>query len=696
MKYDLIIIGGGPAGMTAGIYAGRLGLKTLLITKSFGGQIAKKAVAIENYPGFESIPGIELVQKMEKHLRIQKIDIETSEVRKIEKTKHGFLVFAKKKKFQAKAVILASGADPRPLEVPGEKEFIGKGVSYCAVCLPSGEEIVTNSSLEKIGEIGIAHRVLTGNGTFQNINQIMSNNYRGKLIKIKTKFFTEPVKLTANHPVLIGEVKKLHRGGVQIANKTMWKRANELMPGDVVLYPIISKVKDVKKIRFSEILGTDVEDEKARNNQETFSSHRLDDEIPLNGEFLRLAGYYLSEGSLGRQEIRFYFCKNEEEYLEDTKKLIKTLFNLEPRLKTVGNVTSVAVSSRLIRDLFHLLFGKNAPNKKIPHWMLYLPKHKQKELIKGYYRGDGCVKYKCFEMVTVSRILAYQLRDFLLRFGVISGIDRRKKEKLNKIPGEVGGRKIRFNYDRYHIRIGGPSLKNMSEILGVRHPKINQRKWICRHAWIKGKYLYLPVREIEKEKYKGRVYNLIINKNNTFVAKNFIVHNCDGPMFRNKVVAVIGGGNAGFETAIFLAKIAKKIYILEYGSEVKAFQANQEIVKKTGKAEIITNSDLKEIKGGGFVNSIIYKDRKAKKEKTLKVEGVFVEVGYQPATSYIKGLVDFNKRDEIKVEFETCQTRTPGLFAAGDLNVGVVKQIVTAAGEGAKAAIAAYNYIQKL
>ena len=134
MKYDLIIIGGGPAGMTAGIYAGRLGLKTLLITKSFGGQIAKKAVSIENYPGFESILGIELVQKMEKHLRIQKIDIEMNEIRKIEKTEHGFLVFAKKKEFQAKAVILASGADPRPLEVPGEKEFIGKGVSYCSVC----------------------------------------------------------------------------------------------------------------------------------------------------------------------------------------------------------------------------------------------------------------------------------------------------------------------------------------------------------------------------------------------------------------------------------------------------------------------------------------------------------------------------------------------------------------------------------
>jgi len=134
---------------------------------------------------------------------------------------------------------------------------------------------------------------------------------------------------------------------------------------------------------------------------------------------------------------------------------------------------------------------------------------------------------------------------------------------------------------------------------------------------------------------------------------------------------------------------------LEHGPSPKAFAANQETVKKTGKAEIITNTDLKEIKGDKFVESIVYKDRKTKKEKTLKVKGVFVEVGYQPATSYVKGLTDFNEKDEIKVDYETCQTKTPGLFAAGDLNVGVVKQIVTAAGEGAKAAIAAYNYIQR-
>ena len=170
---------------------------------------------------------------------------------------------------------------------------------------------------------------------------------------------------------------------------------------------------------------------------------------------------------------------------------------------------------------------------------------------------------------------------------------------------------------------------------------------------------------------------------------------CDGPLFSDKTVAVIGGGNSAFEAAIFLSKIAKKIYILEASEKVRADAENQERVKKTGKVEIITNTQVQKIQGKQFVNSLIYEDRKTKREIKLPVEGIFVEIGSQPATSFVKDLVDFNERDEIAVEFETCQTKTPGLFAAGDCNVGRFKQIVTAASEGAKAALAAYGYIEK-
>lgn len=304
ISYDLIIIGGGPAGIAAGIYAVRQKLNTLLITKSFGGQITRKTVGIENYPGFEKISGLDLIGKFEKHLRKHKIDIERDVVKSVKKIGEDFFVLTgNKHHFQAKAIIIASGADPRPLEVPGEKKFIGKGVSYCTTC--------------------------------------------------------------------------------------------------------------------------------------------------------------------------------------------------------------------------------------------------------------------------------------------------------------------------------------------------------------------------------------------------------DGPLFANKKVAVVGGGNSGFEAAIFLAKWAEKIYILEHGQHVKADQEAQEKAGKTGKIEVITSVSLKKVQGENFVESVVYQNSKTNKVNSLKVDGIFVEIGSQPATSFVKGLVDFNEKDEIIIDLATMQTKTPGLYAAGDVSNVLSKQVVIAVGEGAKAALCASWYIQK-
>ncbi len=171
---------------------------------------------------------------------------------------------------------------------------------------------------------------------------------------------------------------------------------------------------------------------------------------------------------------------------------------------------------------------------------------------------------------------------------------------------------------------------------------------------------------------------------------------CDGPLFKDKTVAVIGGGNAGLEAALFMTNYAKKIYILEFGPEIKADEINKADIAKSDKIEIITNAAVKEIKGEMMVNGLVYEDQKTKELRTLDLQGVFIEIGSQPATSLARGLVDFTKRDEIVVESETFSTKTPGLFAAGDNNSGLYKQIVTAAGEGCKASLAAYDYLRKL
>ncbi|MDD5098152.1 MAG: FAD-dependent oxidoreductase [Candidatus Pacebacteria bacterium] len=168
---------------------------------------------------------------------------------------------------------------------------------------------------------------------------------------------------------------------------------------------------------------------------------------------------------------------------------------------------------------------------------------------------------------------------------------------------------------------------------------------------------------------------------------------CDGPLFNNKVVAIIGGGDAGFEAAIFLNNYAKKIYILEYGELIRAGKDNQDKALSSGKVKIITSAELKEIKGEVFVKSIIYKDKKINEEKSLEVDGVFVAAGYEPATHLLEGLVDLNDKKEAIVNFETLETKTSGLFVPGDANFGKVKQIVVACGEGATAVIHAYKYL---
>lgn len=170
---------------------------------------------------------------------------------------------------------------------------------------------------------------------------------------------------------------------------------------------------------------------------------------------------------------------------------------------------------------------------------------------------------------------------------------------------------------------------------------------------------------------------------------------CDGYFFKGKTVAVIGGGNAGFETAIYLSEIAKKIYILEFSEKIAADQTNQEIVKNKKNIEIILNAQVKQIKGEKFVNSLIYLDRKTGEEKELLVEGVFIQIGTQPASSFAKNLVDFTERGEIIVDPKTCQTKTEGLFAAGDVTNVLGKQIIIAAGEGAKAFLSAFRYINE-
>ena len=132
--YDIIIVGAGPGGLTAGIYAGRQGTKTLILDKGLAGGIGCEVPLMENYPGFDTISGFELVEKMKlqcmKYIELHENEI----VKNIEKNNDNFLVTTHKDEYCGKTIILATGSSHKHLEIPGEEEYLGKGVSYCATC----------------------------------------------------------------------------------------------------------------------------------------------------------------------------------------------------------------------------------------------------------------------------------------------------------------------------------------------------------------------------------------------------------------------------------------------------------------------------------------------------------------------------------------------------------------------------------
>ena len=168
---------------------------------------------------------------------------------------------------------------------------------------------------------------------------------------------------------------------------------------------------------------------------------------------------------------------------------------------------------------------------------------------------------------------------------------------------------------------------------------------------------------------------------------------CDAPLMKNKVVAVIGGGNSGFEAALDLLPYASKIYILEYTDKLAADQVTQDKVKKSKKVEIITMAEVKEIRGDQFAKSLKYQDRRTGKAKELTLDGVFVSVGYSPNSEVAKNLVKLNKNNEIMVDHKTQETSVKGIWAAGDVTDEIYRQMNIAVGDAVKAALNIANYL---
>jgi thioredoxin reductase (NADPH) len=170
---------------------------------------------------------------------------------------------------------------------------------------------------------------------------------------------------------------------------------------------------------------------------------------------------------------------------------------------------------------------------------------------------------------------------------------------------------------------------------------------------------------------------------------------CDGAFYRNKEVAVVGGGDTAVEEGLFLTKFATKVYVVHRRNRLRANPAILARARENDKMEFIFDSTVEEIRGADTVSGVSLKNIKTGEKRELRVDGVFVFIGLRPGTDFLRGVLELDPQGYVKTDREM-QASRPGIFACGDCTDKSFRQVITAAGDGANAAFAAQHYIERL
>ncbi len=455
-------------------------------------------------------------------------------------------------------------------------------IVFPAHCLLPNEMILANPTIKAIKDIKEGDKVFTHRGRVQTVKKMLKRVYSGKVIKVTPWYFGTGVKTTPEHPYLgIKTVKNCSWSSgscrptkAHIRNcvrqhyknyKPSWILANNLEIGDVLLYPRFTNNIDIKRIKTGERARGEI---------------RLPKEVKIDGNFCKIAGYYLAEGyTNGRDAIGFSFNKEKElGYVNEVKLLVSNLFGIQGKQgKTAGDVMFYSKALvRLFENLFYEGRVKKAESKAVPQWMLFIPKRKQAMLFKAWWVGD--------RGYTVSRLLHNQMKIICLRLGIvpstridhISDYERRGKHF-------IGTRRVKANHDLYifdHLAV----LEDKYGILNDDQFRMFIRKTDKRHGWMDKDFAYLPIRRIDRHKYKGQVFNLEVETDNSYLTESASVHNCWTPWF-----GVLGSSSGfdSFEQAY--EDQVKHVYALEMGLSSDASMNWR--LSQLDKYTLLSNSD---------------------------------------------------------------------------------------------------------
>jgi alkyl hydroperoxide reductase subunit F len=278
----------------------------------------------------------------------------------------------------------------------------------------------------------------------------------------------------------------------------------------------------------------------------------------------------------------------------------------------------------------------------------------------------------------------------------------RKKMNFLVITGDVGGlttwtRNIE-NYTGFHLIAGCDLVKRFREHLGRYNVEVKEGE-LATGLQIRGDVIIVTTTKRQYETKTLIIASGLAHKKLEVPGEDRLFGKgvaycatCDAPVFAGVDVAVVGGGNSALDAVLQLVKIAKKVYLVDIEPHLRADPVMVEKARESEKVTFFHQAAVKEIRGDKFVSSILIEQRGHLKE--VSVEGIFIEIGWRPSTEFAAELVARDRHGEI---FVTCgsETNVPGIFAAGDVTSVPAKQIIVACGEGAKATLAAFNYLNR-
>ncbi|MCX6791282.1 MAG: hypothetical protein NTV62_03795, partial [Candidatus Gribaldobacteria bacterium] len=413
-----------------------------------------------------------------------------------------------------------------------------------AHCLLPDTYIHTSQEIKMIKDISVGDLVYTHKGRLKKVEKVYKRLHTGKLFSVHPFYFRLGIKTTPEHPFFAIKSKKYcPTTGCKIICKEncnsqkkedcphkyfqdyrpQWVQAQNLEQGDILIFPRFNKnTRDIKEILLNKYLKQEeyqIQGNFLRSKNGT-RANLIPKTIKIDKDFCRLAGYYLSEGYTdNRDSVSFCFNEKELDYIEDVERLMVSIFGLTYcRKYKRGEHASMELTffSKPLAKAFSRFFYNNNASRKaytkcLPDWMLNLPLEQQAEILRGWWRGDAGY--------TNSRVLMNQMKVICLRLGIIPSIGIMQDiEKFNQRKHKIGNRDIMARHKTFCLS----NLSFFEDDFGLLNDSCFKKfntKLKRKHGWIDKDYIYIPVREIIITEYKGEVYNLEVEDDNSYVSE---------------------------------------------------------------------------------------------------------------------------------------------------------------------------------